>query len=80
MILDDYTRISTGKKSTPLNIVIKIASCNGRMAIKISDNIGKNTGDKKTVEEVKRRLGYAEKQWEEGDEKTRWGKEGDKGK
>jgi nicotinate phosphoribosyltransferase len=56
----------------PLNIVIKIASCNSRAAVKISDNIGKNTGDKATVEEVKRRLGYTEKQWAEGDEGSRW--------
>lgn len=64
---------STGKKSTPLNIVIKIATADGRQAVKISDNIGKNTGDKATVEEVKRVLGYTEKTWEGGNESTRWG-------
>jgi nicotinate phosphoribosyltransferase len=57
--------------------VIKISSCEGRLAVKISDNIGKNTGDKTTVEEVKRRLGYTEKTWVGGDESTRWGKEND---
>lgn len=60
-------------KSTPLNIVIKIATASGRPAVKISDNIGKNTGDKATVEEVKRVLGYQEKAWEGGNESTRWG-------
>jgi nicotinate phosphoribosyltransferase len=65
--------VSTHKKSVPLNIVIKIASCNGRPAVKISDNIGKNTGDKATVDEVKRRLGYTEKEWSNGDEAHRWG-------
>jgi nicotinate phosphoribosyltransferase len=57
----------------PLNIVIKIASASGRKAVKISDNMGKNTGDKSTVEEVKQRLGYTEKTWAGVDESTRWG-------
>jgi nicotinate phosphoribosyltransferase len=73
---DDFVERSTGEKSVPLNIVIKIASASGRHAVKISDNIGKNTGDKATVEEVKQRLGYTEKQWAGGDEKTRWGSAG----
>ena len=73
---DDFVTQSTGEKSVPLNIVIKIASAAGRPAVKISDNIGKNTGDKATVEEVKRRLGYEEHAWAGGDESTRWaGKE-----
>lgn len=71
---DDFVETSTGSKSVPLNIVIKIASASGRHAVKISDNIGKNTGDKATVEEVKQRLGYTEKTWAGGDESTRWGK------
>jgi nicotinate phosphoribosyltransferase len=72
-MIDDFVEKSTGKKSVPLNIVIKIASASGRYAVKISDNIGKNTGDKATVEDVKRRLGYTEKEWAGGDEKARWG-------
>ena len=41
--------------------------------MKISDNIGKNTGDKDTLQEVKQRLGYTEKTWEDGNESSRWG-------
>jgi nicotinate phosphoribosyltransferase len=74
---NDFVHLSTGKKSTPLNIVIKISSACGRPAIKISDNIGKNTGDQATVDEVKRRLGYEEKEWKGGNEATRWGIEGE---
>lgn len=74
---NDFVHKSDGKKSVPLNIVIKLSRAGGRPAIKISDNIGKNTGDSKTVAEVKQRLGYIEKDWRNGDEALRWGKEGD---
>ena len=61
-----------------MNIVIKLSSANGHSAVKLSDNIGKNTGDHAEVEEVKRQLGYKEKSWEGGDENTRWGSDGAK--
>lgn len=73
---NDFVHRSDGGKSVPLNIVIKLSHANGRHAVKISDNIGKNTGDAQTVKEVKARLGYTEQEWKEGDESGRWGQEG----
>ncbi len=73
MSTDDFTHPSTNTKSVPLNIVIKLSSANGTPAIKISDNIGKNTGNAEVVHQVKATLGYIERDWDKGDEKTRWG-------
>lgn len=42
-----------------------------------SDNSGKNTGDKETVEKVKQQIGYVEREWKDGDETARWGREED---
>ncbi len=69
---NDFTRISNGEKSAPLNIVMKLSSADGKPAVKISDNIGKNTGDSEILAQIKRKLGYEEKSWDGGDEKGRW--------
>ncbi|KAF3385336.1 Nicotinate phosphoribosyltransferase [Penicillium rolfsii] len=69
---NDFINKSNGEKSKPLNIVIKIATANGRPAVKLSDNMGKNTGDSAKVQEVKQKLGYTEQSWLEGDESNRW--------
>ncbi|EPS43918.1 hypothetical protein H072_2180 [Dactylellina haptotyla CBS 200.50] len=71
-LTNDFTHKSDGSKSTPLNIVIKLSSAAGHAAVKISDNIGKNTGDKATVEKVKEQLGYTES-GKVVDETKRWG-------
>lgn len=77
-LTNDFQHIQTGGKSTPLNIVIKISSANGKPAVKLSDNLGKNTGDSQEVQRAKEELGYVEKKWADGDESQRWGREGEK--
>ncbi|PWW78502.1 nicotinate phosphoribosyltransferase [Tuber magnatum] len=73
-LTNDFAHLGNpGRKSWPLNIVVKINSANGKPAVKISDNISKNTGDRATVERVKQELGYVEREWESGDEQSRWG-------
>lgn len=68
------TNLTNDFDSEPMNIVMKLISCGGGHAIKISDNIGKNMGDATTVLEVKKRLGYVEHSWTGGDEAHRWKK------
>jgi nicotinate phosphoribosyltransferase len=47
------------EKSRALNMVIKLAEVDGRQCVKISDDLTKNTGDKATVESVKKLYGLS---------------------
>lgn len=51
-LTNDFTRKSTGERSKPLNMVIKLYCIEGHPAVKISDDLTKNTGDQDEVEYV----------------------------
>ena len=67
---DFVAKSDSQAKSKPLNIVIKLSRAGGRPAIKLSDDKGKHTGHQETVQQVKTRLGYTEREW--ADESNRW--------
>ncbi|VDC07221.1 unnamed protein product [Peniophora sp. CBMAI 1063] len=53
-LTNDYVKASDPtEKSKALNMVIKLASVNGKPCVKISDDLLKNTGDMETVNMVK---------------------------
>ncbi|KAE9407615.1 nicotinate phosphoribosyltransferase [Gymnopus androsaceus JB14] len=55
---NDFVKASDhNAKSKALNIVIKLASVNGKSCVKISDDLTKNTGNKTIVGEVKQLFG-----------------------
>ncbi|GAB1735138.1 hypothetical protein NU219Hw_g206t1 [Hortaea werneckii] len=61
-----------GEKSLPLNIVIKLSEAAGRPAVKLSDDVGKNTGQDELVRRIKAEVGYEDRSWRGGDEAHRW--------
>ncbi|TFK70289.1 nicotinate phosphoribosyltransferase [Pluteus cervinus] len=58
-LTNDFRTLSSGRteKSKALNIVIKLSSVDQKPCVKLSDDLTKNTGDKSTVEHVKRVYG-----------------------
>ena len=59
--VDDTSLLDANREpSKALNIVIKLASVNGNSAVKISDDLTKNTGDQEEVRLCKRRFGIIE--------------------
>ncbi|KAK3057820.1 nicotinate phosphoribosyltransferase [Extremus antarcticus] len=71
---NDFIHASKNEKSVPMNIVIKLSEAGGTPAVKLSDNQAKNTGDSELIKQVKKVVGYEEKEWREGDEAHRWDK------
>lgn len=53
-LTNDFRIASTGEKSKALNIVIKLSSVNDKPCVKLSDDLSKTTGDKGTIEHIKR--------------------------
>ncbi|KAH9818953.1 putative NAPRTase family protein, partial [Teratosphaeria destructans] len=69
---DFRAKSDPGRKSVPLNIVIKLSEAEGRPAVKLSDDVGKNMGEGGLVRRIKEEVGYEEKRWVGGDEAHRW--------
>ncbi|KAH7884584.1 Quinolinate phosphoribosyl transferase [Phlebopus sp. FC_14] len=57
-LTNDFMRKNNrSERSRALNMVIKLASIDGKHCVKISDDLTKNTGDEATVRAVKKRCG-----------------------
>jgi nicotinate phosphoribosyltransferase len=55
---NDFKKISNpSQRSEPMNMVIKMNSCNGTPVIKLSDDVLKNSGDSDLVSKIKTKLG-----------------------
>jgi nicotinate phosphoribosyltransferase len=65
-------QVTEVEKSKPLNIVIKLREVEGRSAVKLSDDIGKNMGDEEAIRRYKDAVDYHDHSWNGADERNRW--------
>ncbi|KAF7725885.1 nicotinate phosphoribosyltransferase [Apophysomyces ossiformis] len=56
---NDFVKISSGERSKPLNIVIKLKECEGKRVIKLSDDVLKYSADMETINQFKKELGIS---------------------
>lgn len=66
---------TSDQRSAPLNVVMKLMTADGKPAIKIGDTVGKSSGDRDTLERVMAELSSHYRDWAEGDESERWGRD-----
>lgn len=58
-LTNDFERTGGGK-SHPMNIVIKMWECNGKGVVKLSDELGKRSGEESALKKVLEELGMRE--------------------
>ncbi len=71
-LTNNFTAKSNGQRSPPLNVVMKLKSANGNAAVKLSDVVGKHSGDRDVIQKVKKEVRYQDIEWTDGDESKRW--------
>jgi len=55
-LTNDFKSTLTGEESKALHIVIKLSEINGKPCVKLSDDLGKHTGDTDAIAHVKHEL------------------------